>query len=251
MIDVLRQLTDALLNFFNVNQIPALFVLLLLEEAGIPIPIPGDTLILLAGTQAHTKLLRESILVVLVSCIATILGSSVLFGVMRKGGRPFLLKYGRYIRLSPERVERVERWLARHGRVAIVLGRLIPGLRIVTTVVAGLSDMAYRDFLVATSIAAVIWSAAYFWMGTLFGRSAPFFISYLTGLIDYVPKWLLILTVCFLLLAGVTGGAFWKTRRTKRQKRGQSSKEAPTPPAPPQNHVATSSYGSDGSHLPS
>src|SRR5207245_1747289 len=121
MIDLLRQLTDALLNFFNVNQLPALFVLLLLEEAGIPIPIPGDTLILLAGTQAHTKLLRESILVVLVSCSAAILGSSVLFGVMRKGGRPFLLKYGRYIRLSPERVERVERWLAKRGRLAIVL----------------------------------------------------------------------------------------------------------------------------------
>lgn len=242
MLDLLRQLTDTLLHFFDVNQLPALFVLLLLEEAGIPIPIPGDTLILLAGTQAHTKLLHESIFVVLVSCGATILGSSMLFGVMRKGGRPFLLKFGRYIRLSPERVERVERWLARHGRMAIVLGRLIPGLRIVTTIVAGLSDMPYREFLVATSIAAVIWSAAYFWVGAFFGRNAPFFISYATGLIDYVPKWLLILTICFVLLAGVMGGAFWKTR----QKRGQSSKEE----TPPQNHIATSSYGSDGSHLP-
>lgn len=246
MIDLLRQLTDALLNFFNVNKLPALFVLLLLEEAGIPIPIPGDTLILLAGTQTHTKLLREGILVVLVSCGATILGSSALFGIMRKGGRPFLLKYGRYIRLSPERVARVERWLARHGRMAIVSGRLIPGLRIVTTVVAGLSDMAYRDFLVATSIAAVIWSAAYFWVGALFGRNAPFLISYATGLLDYVPKWILVLTICFLLLAGVAGGTLWKTR----QKRGKPSKEEPAPPSP-QNHIATSSYGSDNSHLPS
>jgi membrane-associated protein len=254
MIDLLRQVTDALLNFFNVNQIPALFVLLLLEEAGIPIPIPGDTLILLAGTQAHTKLLRESILVVLVSCSAAIMGSSILFWVMRKGGRPFLLKYGRYIRLSPERVERVERWIAQRGRLAIVLGRLIPGLRIVTTVVAGLSGMAYRDFLVATSIAAVIWSAAYFWLGALFGRSAPFLISYVTGLIDYVPRWLLVLTVLFLVVAGALGGAAWtKKRQTKRQKRrrSRSSKEQPTPPPPPQNHIATSSYGSDNSHLSS
>lgn len=88
MIQLLHQVTQALLHFFDVHQLPALFVLLLLEEAGIPIPIPGDTLIMLAGTQSHTKLLRESILVVCVSCIATILGSSVLFGVMRRGGAP-------------------------------------------------------------------------------------------------------------------------------------------------------------------
>lgn len=245
MIELLRQLTHTLLNFFDVHQLPALFVLLLLEEAGIPIPIPGDTLILLAGTQTHTKLLRESILVVFVSCSATILGSSVLFGVMRQKGRPFLLKYGRYIRISPERVEQVQRWMARRGRLALVLGRLIPGLRIITTIVAGLSDMSYRDFLVATSVAAVIWSAAYFWVGALFGRNAPLFVSYITGLIDYVPKWLLILTVCFLLLASVAGGVLWKTR----PKPDASAKRDSTPP-PPHNHVATSSYGSDSSHIP-
>ena len=73
MIQLLHDLTNTLLHFFDVHQLPALFLLLLLEEAGIPIPIPGDTLILLAGTQAHTKLLRESILVVLVTCTSTIL----------------------------------------------------------------------------------------------------------------------------------------------------------------------------------
>lgn len=246
MIQLLHQVTQALLHFFDVHQLPALFVLLLLEEAGIPIPIPGDTLIMLAGTQSHTKLLRESILVVCVSCIATILGSSVLFGVMRRGGRPFLLKYGRYIRLSPPRIERVERWLVTRGRMAIVLGRLIPGLRIVTTVVAGLSNMPYRDFLPATSIAAVIWSLAYFWIGVLFGRNAPVVLSYATGLIDYVPKWVLILTVCFVLLASVLGGVLWKTR----PKRDKSSKREAAPPNT-HNNVATSSYGSDGSQGPS
>lgn len=244
MIELLHRVTQTLLHFFDVHQLPALFVLLLLEEAGLPIPIPGDTLILIAGTQTHTKLLREGILVVVVSCVATILGSSILFGLMRQGGRPFLLKYGRYIRLSQERIERVQRWLARRGRVAIVLGRLLPGLRIVTTIVAGLSDMTYRDFLAATSLAAVIWSLAYFWVGVLFGKNAPLFLSYATGLIDYLPKWLLILTVCFLLLASVLGGVLWKTR----PKRGHAAKGEPVPP-PPHNHVATSSYGSDGSHI--
>lgn len=245
MIQLLHDLTHMLLHFFDVHQLPALFVLLLLEEAGIPLPIPGDTLILLAGTQAHTTLLRESILVVFVACIATIIGSSILFIVMRLGGRPFLLKYGRYIRLSPERVERVERWLMRRGRLAIVLGRLIPGLRIVTTVVAGLSDISYRDFLAATSIAAVIWSMAYFWVGVLFGRNVPVFVSYVTGLIDYVPKWLLILTICFLLLASLFGGILWKTR----QRREGSQNQTPEPPSD-HNHLATSSYGTDRSHLP-
>src|SRR5262249_47976382 len=155
------------------------------------------------------------------------------------------LKYSHYIRLSPERIERVERWLTRRGRIAIVLGRLIPGLRIVTTVVAGLSDMSYRDFLAATTIAAVIWSMAYFWVGVLFGRNAPLFISYATGLIDYVPKWLLILTICFLLLASLFGGILWKTRL----RREESQNRTPDPPSQ-HNHIATTSYGADSSHLP-
>ena len=246
MVELLRQVTQGLLHFFDVHQLPALFVLLLLEEAGIPIPIPGDTLIMIAGTQTHTPLLREGILVVVVSCVATILGSSALFAVMRQGGRPFLLKYGRYIRLSPQRIARVERWLVQHGLVAIVLGRLIPGLRIVTTVVAGLSSMSYRSFLVATSIAAVIWSLAYFWVGVLFGRNAPVVLSYATGLIDYIPKWLLILTVISLPLVSVVGWVLWKARPKKRVR---TSKDEPTPPSTP-NHIATSSYGSGGSNTP-
>ena len=80
---------------------------ILIEEAGIPIPIPGDTLVTLAGTQTpHT--IGHTLAVVGVSSLAVFLGSSVLFAVVHRGGRPLLTKYGKYVLLNERRLAQME-----------------------------------------------------------------------------------------------------------------------------------------------
>jgi membrane protein DedA with SNARE-associated domain len=212
---LLQGLTHLVLHYFDMYKLPTLFVLLVIEEAGIPIPIPGDTLIMLAGTRTHTKTALEGAAVILVSSLAAVAGSSVLFLVMRRGGRPFLIKYGKYIHLSPHQLERVEGWFTRRGRIAIVLGRLIPGLRVVTTVVAGLSGMTYVQYVQLATFAAVIWSAAYFWLGVLIGRDGSLVVTLASDALDYVPKWLLVLGT-LLLLASLGVGVTWEWQRRRR-----------------------------------
>jgi membrane protein DedA with SNARE-associated domain len=102
-------LVHLLLQFFYAHELLTLFVALLVEEAGIPIPIPGDALLMLAGAESH-KTVWSGVADIVVCSVAVFLGSSLLFRVMRRGGRALLLKYGKYVHLSSHALDRLERW---------------------------------------------------------------------------------------------------------------------------------------------
>lgn len=146
-----------------------LFFLLLVEEGGIPLPIPGDLFIATASALPNSNYF----LIVATVTIATLSGSTILFTLTKKFGHRLLVKYGRYIRVTPQKVKRIEKWFAKYGGAAIVIGRLIPGLRIVTPAVAGLFDISYKVFWVYTALAAFIWGNIYFIIGKFFGRILP------------------------------------------------------------------------------
>src|SRR3954467_15719344 len=90
------------------------FVLILIEEAGVPVPVPGDFLMLALG--AHAREGRVPLWqALLVLEIATLLGATLLYFVAARGGRGLVYRYGRYMHLTPERLDRAERWLATRG----------------------------------------------------------------------------------------------------------------------------------------
>jgi membrane protein DedA with SNARE-associated domain len=184
-------------------------VAIFIEEAGIPIPIPGDTLVMLAGTQRpHT--IGHALAVIGVSSLAVFLGSSLLYLVVHRGGRPLLVKYGKYILLDQRRLEQMEDWFRRRGRPAIIVGRLIPGLRIPTTVMAGVSDMPFQEFALTAAIAGLIWSTFYYLVGNALGRAAPFVWAFLADVVDDVPRWLLVLGVVLIVTSTVLVALAWK-----------------------------------------
>ena len=116
----LTALSAAVLHFFGLYPLPAIFVLLTIEEAGIPLPVPGDALLFVAGAQ-HQRAVGFSLAVIGVATAAIFLGSSLLYALMRRGGRTVLIKYGKFVRLHPQRVERMEQWFLRRGRMAVIL----------------------------------------------------------------------------------------------------------------------------------
>jgi membrane protein DedA with SNARE-associated domain len=95
-------------------------------------------------------------MIVLAATAGATIGSSLLYFVMRRGGRPLLDRHGRYLHLNEARVSRVEGWSRRYGAVAIVFGRLVPGLRTPTTAMSATFQVASRVFAPATAIAAVL-----------------------------------------------------------------------------------------------
>jgi membrane protein DedA with SNARE-associated domain len=213
-VNILDQLAQTVLSFFHVYELPTLFFAILIEEAGIPIPIPGDALVMLAGAEPHTSL-QHAVAAITVSSLAVFLGSSVLYAVMRRGGNPLLVKYGKYVHLHEQRVYRIKSWLEHRGRVAIIVGRLIPGLRIPTTVLAGTSGVAYREYAVTAAIAAVVWSCFYYAVGGFLGQAAPVVWAIAADAVDDIPRWLVVVGLCLLTIGAVSG---WQMRKQIRRR---------------------------------
>jgi membrane protein DedA with SNARE-associated domain len=159
--------TQALLDQYGLLAI-ALFVLI--EEAGVPIPIPGDIVMLLAGVRVHQG--QSNLWLVLVSLeLASVLGASCLYALARRAGRTTVYRYGRFLHLTPARLDRTEAWLHRRGWVAVVLGRLLPGLRIVTAVACGVFGIRYRVFLPSMALGGLVYILVYVLLGYFFGPS--------------------------------------------------------------------------------
>jgi len=166
--DLVREAGDA---FLAEHAVLAAFAYLALEESGVPIPVPGDFLMLALGVRAHEGL------VVLWQVIAameagTVLGSSLLYLLARRGGRRVVERYGPFIGIGPEKLNRAEQQLQRHGAPAVVLGRLLPGLRIVTAIACGIFLVPYRVFLPAMSLGSLIYIVGYTLLGYFAGPSA-------------------------------------------------------------------------------
>jgi membrane protein DedA with SNARE-associated domain len=145
-----------------------LFVVIFAEEAGLPLPIPGDLFIAAMGFLASTG--RASYVpAAAVVTGATVLGASLLYLLSRHAGHRLLSWAGRWLGYSAAKQARLEARLQRHGAAAVVLGRLIPGLRIVMTVVAGALRLRPTTFALGTVVAGLVWASIYFWLGYVLG----------------------------------------------------------------------------------
>lgn len=171
MMELLHDLNESLHALLRTHALVVVMLVLLFEELGVPSPIPGDLMMVLAGVRAAQG--RNPLwLALLVQEVATVLGASGLFFLCRRLGRPIVLRYGRFLRLTPEALERAEGFLTRSGGRAIVVGRLIPGLRIVTPIAAGVLGMTYRAFLPALALGAFLYILGYTLLGYFVGPRA-------------------------------------------------------------------------------
>ena len=163
--DLIREAGD---TFLAQHAVLAAFAYLAVEESGVPIPVPGDFLMLALGVRAHEGI------IVLWQVIAameagTVLGSSLLYLLARRGGRGVVERYGPFIGIGHEQLDRAERHLQRHGATAVVLGRLLPGLRILTAIACGIFRVPYRVFLPAMSLGSLVYIVGYTMLGYFAG----------------------------------------------------------------------------------
>ena len=146
----------------------AILIAVLLEELGIPMPIPTDLLIVFAGVRVAGSINAFAIWFVLLN-IASAAGASGLYLIVRRGGRPLIERYGRYVHLGPKQVERAERMLGRGGWWSIAIGRAIPGLRYLTVIACGLFQVPYLRFVTAHIVGSSIYIGVFLMLGSLFG----------------------------------------------------------------------------------
>lgn len=143
---------------------------IILEELGIPMPIPTDILIVTAGATGGS-LQRFLLWFVLIS-LASAVGATGLYSIIRRGGRPLVDRFGRYVHLGPRTLARGEALLTRGGWWGIACGRAIPGLRLPTVVMCALLGVPYRRFITAHIAGSAVYISVFLILGRLFGYSA-------------------------------------------------------------------------------
>ena len=140
---------------------PNIFLLMLLEST--VVPVPSELVVAPAAYHAASGGLNV-FLVVLVATIGAAVGASINYVVALYVGRPVVYKFanskwGKMCLLNQEKVEKSERYFDKHGIVATLTGRLIPGIRHLISIPAGLARMNYWKFLLYTTIGAGAWHA--------------------------------------------------------------------------------------------
>jgi membrane protein DedA with SNARE-associated domain len=153
-----------------------LLVLLLMAVESSFIPFPSEIVMIPAGFMAARGefLPADPVagLVTAVVCgiLGSLLGAFLNYGLSLRLGRPFLHRWGRYVLLSPHAVERAEQLFRRHGEIATFVCRLLPGIRQLISIPAGISRMNFGRFTLFTALGAGIWVTILGWIGFVLGR---------------------------------------------------------------------------------
>lgn len=175
----------------------AIFILMLAESACIP--VPSELTMLFAGALsagavagAHLNL----VLVIAVGVAGNVAGSYLAWGIGAYGGRAAWHRWGRYILLRDDDIDRAERWFGRHGTKAVFFGRLLPVVRTFISLPAGLARMPAARFGIYTVLGCIPWTAALAWTGYLVGTNWGSVVSALHGP-SYVLAALCVLLVIF------------------------------------------------------
>jgi len=140
---------------------------LLLENAGVP--VPGETVLLLASFLAYSEHHLRLPIIVLVGICAATLGDNLGFLIGRHGGRPLLEKYRRFFRIRPATLERGERLFEAYGGATVFGARFIAGMRIIAGPLAGVLRMEWRRFVWFNFLGASLWVAVISGAGFFFG----------------------------------------------------------------------------------
>ncbi len=143
-----------------------------LVETIIP-PIPTLAVFPTAGflaSQEGFSLLSVIPLIILGALGATI-GTTAIYLIALKLGRRILLRYLKFLKISEKKLERVEIWFEKYGDKAVFLGRMIPVMREMISVPAGLLKMKFPKFILYTFAGSLVWAAATILAGYYFGES--------------------------------------------------------------------------------
>ena len=132
----------------------ALAGLLFLEDFGIL--VPGETVLIASAFYAGLGQLNI-FLVIIIGFIAAVLGDNVGFLIGDYGGRPLVERWGRYVHLTKERLDKAENYFNRHGGKIVAAARFIEGLRQVNGIIAGISEMRWPKFITFNMIGAALW----------------------------------------------------------------------------------------------
>ena len=158
----------------------AVGISLLLENAGIP--LPGETILLLASFLAYSQHELQLSYIILVAVCAATLGDNLGFAIGYRGGRPLLDRYRHVFRIRTSTIERGERLFDEYGAATIFFARFIFGLRVIAGPLAGVLRMPWKRFALFNFLGALLWVSVIATVGYKFGKHWDKLLEYIKEL---------------------------------------------------------------------
>ena len=177
-------------------------IVVLMAMGSTPIPLPAEVVVPPAAFLAAQG--RLSLIgVIIASTLGAYLGAAVMYWLSLWLGRPLVVKFGRFILFPPKKLEEAEHWLTRYEAGGIFFARLLPGVRHLISIPAGIVRMNFKLFSVMTFLGSAISCSILAYLGVRAQRVAPNLLQDPEGLVHLVrsqTKWLLLVVVAFAAL---------------------------------------------------
>lgn len=146
-----------------------LVALLMAMESSI-IPLPSEVVIPPAAHIAYTTGSMSLAGVVVAGTLGSWLGAAVMYWASRLIGRPLLMRFGRYLLITPAKIEGAEHWANHYGEVGVFISRLLPVVRHLIGIPAGVVRMNFLYYSAATLVGSAIWCSVLAWLGVTAGQ---------------------------------------------------------------------------------
>lgn len=175
---MIAQLISQLTEFYNqiLQQWGFWAVALLMAAESTIVPIPSEIIIppaaylawygkgLLLFGHYYTGMTGQA-LIVIAGALGSWIGAAIMYWASRIAGRPLLMRFGRYVLISQQKIEGAERWAAAYGPFGIFASRLLPVVRHLIGIPAGIVRMNFLQYSIYTILGAGLWTAVLCWLG--------------------------------------------------------------------------------------
>jgi membrane protein DedA with SNARE-associated domain len=167
-LSILQQLVDFVTETIGDHGVPAVFGLMALESACIP--VPSEVIQLFAGYLVSQNRMGL-VAAILAGTLGNVVGSWVAWGVGATGGREFIERYGKYVHVTPKRMDLADRWFERYGNKVVFWSRMLPIVRTFISLPAGVARMPFGRFTLYTFLGALPWCTGLTLLGVQVGQN--------------------------------------------------------------------------------
>ncbi len=188
----------------------AIFIMVFLQEIGMPNPVPNELLLIFSGYLSFKGLLYLPS-VILTAIIADFIGTNILYFLFYSTGTLIMQKKPNWIPLSARMIKRLSTKISKGGQLSIFIFRLTPFTRGYTSVITGLLQIKPKVFLPIALISAISWATVYVVIGHFIGPSWNLFTKNIPSF-KYIMVAVFSIILCMVLLA------YWVRKREKRNK---------------------------------
>ena len=211
---MLDSFIDWLLNLFRGMGYPGIVALMAVESSFLPLP---SELVMPPAGYLAAKGEMSFALAVACGVLGSVTGALANYGLAWWLGRAFFLRLGRYALITEKGLDRSERYFAAHGEISTFLGRMLPVVRHLISIPAGIARMQLGRFVLFTGLGALVWCTILTWIGWFIGSREDVILEVLNQEARRYAGRAALIVLPFLAL--IAAGYMWWYRRRAAQRR--------------------------------